>query len=578
MSTTDRPPPPSPSYRPAERVDVATVPGPGGTPSVSLPPAAGQRLEELLSELLSRGEELLGAQVRMRGLLDAVVSVGADLSLPDVLRRIVESACRLSGARYGALGVVGPERRLTQFVTVGVDEQQRELIGELPEGRGLLGELIDEPHPLRLADLSGHASSYGFPAGHPPMSSFLGVPVPVRGQVFGNLYLTEKAGGAPFTAEDEDLVVALAAAAGIAVDNARLYEAAARRQAWLSAVVEIPSALLRGAPLEEALDLIAARAREVAAAEVVAVTLSGAVPVLAGDGPDQLVALVRAAATTARPDTGRSGDVDPPTEPGPADRAAGRLLVVPLAVGSDELGVLVAGRLADAAPFDEGDTELVDGFAGQAALALQLARSQADRARIALLEDRDRIARDLHDLVIQRLFATGLSLQGLEARLSDELARERVDRAVDDLDETVREIRRTIFSLRNEGGTGLRSVLHEVVGAASRQLGARPHLRVEGPVDSVVPDGLVPDVRAVVTEGLANAARHAQAQEMSVLVATDGTRLRVEVGDDGRGLRPGGRRSGLANLEARAQRRGGTFEARSEPGEGTRLVWTVPLG
>jgi signal transduction histidine kinase len=549
-------------------VHVSTTAAADGAPAALLPSKTGQRLEDLLRELLDRGEDLLGAQVRVRRLLEAVVAVGADLSLPDVLRRIVESACVLSGARYGALGVVGEDRRLSQFVTVGLDEQARARIGELPEGRGLLGLLIEQPEPVRLSDIARSPQSYGFPPGHPPMHSFLGVPVRVRDTVFGNLYLTEKAGGVDFTEEDEDVVVALAAAAGVAIDNARLYESARRRQEWLSAVVEIPSALLRGLPLESAVELVATRGRTVAAAQVVAVALHGSAPYVAADedAPAGLVAQVRDAATA------------PPTS---SDARPGRLLVVPLTVAGEELGRLVAGRGADEAPFDDGDVALVEGFSGQAALALQLARVQADRERLRLLEDRDRIARDLHDLVIQRLFATGLSLQGLEPRLDDELARERVGRAVDDLDDTVREIRRAIFSLRQDSrgpaAGGLRAALHEVVDAAARQYGHRPVLRVEGPVDTVVPTALLPDARAVLTEALSNAARHAHAETVTATVGTDGARLRIEVVDDGRGFAEPDHRSGLANLAARAEQHGGLLQISSAPGAGTRLTWSVPL-
>jgi signal transduction histidine kinase len=552
---------PQPSHEPSSDVDVDRA----GTPerSGALPTEPGQGLEDLLRELLSRGEELLGAQQRMRGLLDAVVTIGTDLSLQDVLRRIVSSACRLVGARYGALGVVGPDRLLTQFITVGLDDDGRESIGELPSGRGVLGLLIDEPRPVRLRDIADHPTSYGFPPHHPPMRSFLGVPIRVRGTVFGNLYLTEKSGGADFTTGDEEVVVALATAAGIAIDNARLYETAQQRERWLSAVVQVPSALLSGLPVEEALPLVANGARSVAGADVVAVALADGAPVVAGAGPAELVERVREAASA-----------------GTARAAEQRFLVATLSVaGHASLGVVVAARAAGRPVFDHAVAGLLEGFAGQAAVALQLAASHADRGRLALLEDRDRIARDLHDLVIQRLFATGLSLQGLEARLSDDTSRERVGRAVDDLDETVREIRRAIFSLRSDVGAGsLRTVLHEAVAAAEAQLGYRPRLRIEGPVDSAVAAELVADVRAVVVEGLSNAARHAAARTVTVLVRATGSELYVEVADDGRGMPDDGRRSGLANLAQRAEQHGGRLVVESDPGEGVRLEWTVPLG
>lgn len=506
---------------------------------------------------------LLDAPARQQALLDAVVTLSADLSLPDVLNRIVSSACTLSGARYGALGVIGADAQLSQFITVGLSDEQRRRIGSLPHGRGLLGLLIRHPEPLRLADIHEHAASYGFPAHHPPMSSFLGVPVRVRDRVFGNLYLTEKAGGEQFSAQDEEIVVALASAAGVAIDNAGLYETARRQQEWLSAVVEISSELLRGVAVEEALAMVATRARSIVSAGAATVALHGSAPVDAvvaaplDDVGCGLVDTVRDAALAAAPD-------------------APRLLVVPLAVGTNRVGTLAAGRTEDDLAFAAADRDLLASFAGQAAIALELAASQDDRARLAMLEDRDRIARDLHDLVIQRLFATGLSLQGLEPRLPDGPARERIGRAVDDLDETVQEIRRAIFSLRSTSATtGLRAVLTELVRADVSD--ARVGLRIEGPVDTSVPPDLVLEARAVVSEALSNAARHAHAHRVTVQAATDGSWLDLVVSDDGQGFADPDRRSGLANLERRAADRGGEFTVQSTLGQGTTLRWRVPV-
>lgn len=244
-------------------------------PSAGLSPLARARLDELLEELLQRVGGVLDSQDRLRGLLDAVVGIAADLSLDSVLQRIVTVACQLSDARYGALGVLGsgPGRRLREFVTHGVTEEQRALIGDLPRGHGILGVLIDKPEPLRLTSLGDHELSYGFPPNHPPMNTFLGVPLRIRDRVFGNLYLTEKQSGDGFTEEDEEIVVALAAAAGVVIENARLYEETGRRQRWLQAAAEATAALLGDDRRDRALQLVADRARDSAEADLAAMML-----------------------------------------------------------------------------------------------------------------------------------------------------------------------------------------------------------------------------------------------------------------------------------------------------------------
>ena len=231
------------------------------------------RLDELLQELLDRVGEVMSSRERLSALLQAVVGIGGDLDLRSTLHRIVTAACTLSGARYGALGVIGPDRRLVEFITDGLTVTERHAIGDLPTGRGVLGLLIDDPRPVRMADITAHPRSFGFPPNHPPMHSFLGVPVRIRDQVYGNLYLTEKRDGEEFSDDDEQLVVALATAAGIAIDNARLYAAAGRRQQWLEATAEITNALIGEVDRSAALSLVAERAREVADAAFVAILL-----------------------------------------------------------------------------------------------------------------------------------------------------------------------------------------------------------------------------------------------------------------------------------------------------------------
>jgi signal transduction histidine kinase len=521
--------------------------------------APGHRLDVLLHELIDRSQELLDAQGRVQHLIDAVLAVGQDISLPDVLRRIAESACTLADAQYAALGVIGPDRHLVEFIHVGLDPGVRETMGALPEGRGILGVLIDHPTPLRIEDLSQHPDSFGFPPNHPPMRSFLGVPIRVREEVFGNLYLTEKKGGRPFTREDEELVLALAAAAGVAIQNARLYEEEKRRQSWSQAAVEVSAALLGGASEQEALTLLVRRAREAAVADASAVAIAGGVPLLDHDpaiGTAGLAALTSALQS-------QTSDAS--------------VLRASLHLAGQETGVLVLSRLPDGRSFDELDSRLLEAFASQVTLALELGRAQQDRGRLLLLEDRDRIARDLHDLVIQRLFATGLSLQGLRARWPDGADADRLDRAVDDLDETAREIRRAIFALKERDAGGLRSQLLDVLTIARVELGLRPDVRFTGPLDSVSSPELALTARAVVLEALTNVHRHAESTNVRLEVTASPTALTITVTDDGRGPGVSTRRSGLANLESRARELGGELSLSSGEGTGTSLRWSIPL-
>jgi signal transduction histidine kinase len=579
------------AYTPAPDAVVVV----GSRPELEAAPgtvsAAGRRLEDILRELLDRAGEALATEQRLRGLLDAVVGVAADLSLPSVLRRIVEAACALSGARYGALGVIGADRQLVEFIHVGLDEEVQRRIGELPRGRGILGLLIDEPRAIRLPDLSAHPASFGFPPHHPPMHSFLGVPVRARDSVFGNLYLTEKAGAGEFSQEDEDLVVALAAAAGVAIDNARLYAEAQRRERWLMASSEIRTALVTGAGRREALGLIVAAAQAVAGADQAAVVLpltadTLVVEAVGGHGSDRLGGLTLPAFGTLSGRVIRTGESvlladardDEPVWRAPLAENVGPVLLVPL-VGHTSEGVLVIARLPGRAPFTTGDLEQAKEFAIQVALALQVDQAQRDLERLAVFEDRDRIARDLHDLVIQRLFATGLSLQGLARFVTDPKGRSRLETAVDDIDQTIRDIRRTIFSLQAaEADTGLRAGVLDTVGTASGPLGFEPRVRLEGPLDSTVPRPVAEQLLVVLREALSNAAKHAAARSVEVAVATDGRyEVDLRVVDDGRGFTEPVQESGLANLRRRAEDLGGEFTAESAVGVGTRLWWRVPL-
>ncbi|WP_433533438.1 GAF domain-containing protein [Micromonospora sp. CA-263727] len=553
-------------------------------------PLSRLRLDELLQEMLDRVGEVMTSRERLRALLDAVVGIGTDLDLRSTLQRIVQSACELAGARYGALGVIGPDRMLHDFITHGISPELHAKIGDLPHGRGVLGLLIDDPKPLRMPDITQHPRSYGFPPNHPPMHTFLGVPVRIREQVFGNLYLAEKQGGVQFTEDDEEIVVALAAAAGVAIENARLYALAHRRELWLAATAEITSLLLGEVRRTDALTLVARRAREVAEAELALVLLYDdeadhfTVEVVDGAGSQAraLVGTVLPAADTsfAGPIAeGRHDSVDDLAHaaPWPAVLHTGPAVISPLATADTLHGVLVIAYGTEHGGATDDDVVLLGSFAGQAALAMERARGQEEREQLVVLEDRERIARDLHDVVIQRLFATGLQLQNAVPLAGKPEVAKRVNAAVDDLDATIKDIRRTIFELRSPVSAALRTEIREAVEVAAESLGFRPRLELTGPVDSAVPDPVRPDLTAVLREALSNAVRHAEASAVSVAITVNATTVTVVVTDDGVGCDPAAARGGLVNLRERAERHGGTFEVRPAQPHGTELHWSVPL-
>jgi len=552
------------------------------------------RLDELLAELQARLQAILDTRDRSHALIEAVVAVGSQLELEMVLRQIVEAAVRLVSARYGALGVIGEGGRLAEFVPVGLDEAQIAGIHHWPEGRGLLGELITNPRPLRLHDLTTDPRSSGFPDGHPPMRSFLGVPVRIRDEVYGNLYLTEKQGGGDFDEEDESLVVALAAAAGVAIENARLYAEARRQQEWLRANAEVTGRLLSGDEPDEVLGLVAQRALEMSGADLVVLALPAGnrdqlvIEHACGDGAAQARGLVLHSQSSAsgivmasgKPLTIADFSNDPRVAPVAREHMPlGPAVLVPLGPAGDVRGVLTAGRHQGALPLAPAAVEMLITFAAQAGIGLELAEHRKDSQRLALFEDRDRIARDLHDLVIQRLFATGMSLQGATALMSDAEAVHRVEQAVDALDETIRDIRSAIFALQSRGETerpGVRSRILGVVEEMTDPLGFAPGLRMAGPIDTMVPNHLASQMLAALREGLANVAKHAQASRADVTVEA-GTDLVLVVRDNGVGLTGTGRRSGLANLEERASELGGTLRTVTAEGGGTEVEWRVPL-
>jgi signal transduction histidine kinase len=565
------------------------------TPLVAAP------FEDLLTEVLDRVSLARDEQARWRLLLDAVVTMAAGLSLDDLLARIVRIGSDIVGARYVALGVLasGGERRLRMFVTHGLSEEQIAQIGDLPGGHGILGLIIDRPEPLRLHDLAAHAQSYGFPAEHPPMHSFLGVPVRTGDKIFGNLYLAEKVGGGDFSVRDEEIVVALAAAAGVAIENALLHEEASRRERWLDARAEITADMMADTDRIAALQLVADRAREIAEADLAWIA-TGPEPdmlrleVVSGvavergilDRTPLTLSLASTAVRSAAPLVVEDLASQPESvieSVGIDVSAIGPTVIVPLGHGNasgdaDAVGVLALGWFHKNAELARDlDVAVTKTFAEQIAIAIRLARSREDREQLAMYDDRDRIGRDLHDVVIQRLFAIGLRLQGSLRWADSSPLRARLDEAVDEIDRTIKDIRRSIFELSVPDQAGdVQSQVTEVVARAASALKFRPSLSFEGPVRLRVPPVVAYDLVAALGEALSNISRHAQATTVSVEVeASDRVVLRVR--DNGRGIPDDAVESGMVNMRHRAEKHGGTSTVVSPETGGTVVEWSVPL-
>jgi signal transduction histidine kinase len=569
---------------------------PGRTNGREFPRDAATALSPMhLTELLDEAQERLAVlghtQARVQHLLDAFLTVSTGLDLDATLRRIVEAGAALVEARYGALGVLRQGGGLASFIHVGIDDALATEMGHLPEGKGVLGLLISEPCPLRIHDLGQHPSSVGFPPHHPEMRSFLGVPVLVRGKVFGNLYMTEKSHG-DFTEEDEAILTALAGAAGIAIDNARLYEEGELRRRWLTAISDVRAALLDASSPDAALGLIPERIAALTEADATwlvhgpdPVDGSYLVQAQCGAGSSDLVgsrlAVSESPVLAAVEAAGSVVTLDLSALPydGPSDIAWGAAIGIRLLASDAENTVLIVARRAGEPPFDESIAPLISTFADQATAALHKAARQRVARQLAVYEDRDRIARDLHDLVIQRVFAAGLALQSVLPRVGDPEVRRRVQGVVGQLDDTVRDIRTTIFDLQTtDAGDHPDSLRRRVLDIVNESVGddLRPTVRMSGAVDSLITGDLAADVEAVVREAVSNVARHAGARHVTVTLDV-GDDVVVEVVDDGCGVDVRAARSGLRNLEGRARRRGGELSVAALPEGGTRLRWSAPV-
>ncbi|MBV8950829.1 MAG: GAF domain-containing protein [Actinobacteria bacterium] len=546
-------------------------------------------LDDLLHELQERARDIQSTADRLRVLLETVLAIGSELALPALLRRIVEGACDLVDARYGALGVLGPDRTLSEFVTVGIDDATRARIGHEPRGAGILGLLIVDPQPLVLDDLTQHPDSYGFPPGHPEMRTFLGVPVRVRDDVFGNLYLSEKRDGRPFTSTDRDFVAALAVAAGVAIENAHLYEEQQRRQRWLDAIAEINRALLAGRPVEKVLDLTGAYAASLAEADHARVMLEedGRLRIVAavGDSAEGVIGSILPLEGTVAGDvlaTGAGVVIDDASTHPRIHRAAiealhaGPVIFVSLSSEAEQLGVLSISNSKGGRTFDDEDLRVVESFARQAAIAVDLARTRAEVDRLQLLDDRERIARDLHDTVVQRLFATGMTLQAATGK-ADPSTAARLATAVDEIDAVIRDIRSTIFALAAQQSRGVRAEVLGLVYEAAERASFEPRVHFDGPIDHTLTNEMASQVLAVTRELLSNVARHSHAKSVDLRLRVN-DEVTLQITDDGVGIEPEQtRRSGLGNLAQRAHALGGRFDIESQPGQGARATWRVPL-
>jgi signal transduction histidine kinase len=549
------------------------------------------RLRELLVEVQDRVEQIVEGRDKLDGLVEAMLVVTSGLDLELTLQTIVESATKLVDARYGALGIRGEGREIVEFVLEGMGEADLAVIGRVPQGIGVLGLLLDDPKPIRLDEISKHPASVGFPPNHPPMHTFLGVPVRIREEIYGNLYLTEKAGGGPFTDDDEVLVEAFAAAAGIAIDNARLYQQAQMRQAWIESTRDIATGMLAGDDPADVLGQMAAEVLKLTQAHGAFIALAANTE--SAQSADELVVMDATGAahvSASAPTLTIAGTVlgqvfadhIPRRVPAIEDcdqvqhlmDDAGPAMVIPLRASAG--GIVVLLRRHGAREFSADHLDMIVAFADQAALAWQLATSRQRMNELKVISERDRIARDLHDHVIQRLFAMGLTLQGTIARAQSAEVAQRLTDTVDELQNVIQEIRTTIFDLHGGalGANRLRQRIDEAVAAFAGQ-GIRTSVRFVGPL-SVVDATVADHAEAVVREAVSNAVRHSGARTLSVEVRVE-DELSVEVTDDGCGIPAEVTPSGLDNLRARAEEVGGHVTVTDAPGGGTAVRWIAPL-
>jgi two-component system, NarL family, sensor histidine kinase DevS len=527
-------------------------------------------------------------------LLEAGLILSSELSLPVTLQRIVELAAEITGARYGALGVLGRDGVITEFITTGVSDAERVAIGHIPVGRGILGVLINDARPLRLAEIASDPRSVGFPPNHPPMHSFLGAPVTARGQVFGNIYLTEKQGAAEFDADDQRALVVLAAQAGVAIENARLYEQASDRARRLEALRAVAAAILRGDHVEVVLGLVAGYARELAGADLATVavpTEDGEFAIDAADGEraERLRGVHFPVEGSVAGEVLRTGKVVVLAD-ATADERAGEPLVglggvgpalfVPLSAEGRAFGTLAVANAAGGPAFREADVQLLETFGEQAAVALEHARLRRELDRLLVLQDRERIAKELHDGAIQALFAVGMGLQGTAMLARDPELAGRIEGAVDELDRVIRDLRNYIFGLRPGilADRQLDQALRRLAEEFQQRTGVVAVAEIDPDAAALLASS-AGDVVQLAREALSNVSRHAAAATCRISLRRDGGEVVLEIDDDGRGFEPdrvAGTGHGLGNLRERAAALGGHAGISSIPGQGTTVTVTIP--
>lgn len=532
---------------------------------------------------------------RLHRLVEFSRSIMAELSLPLVLRRVVEAARSLGDAQFAALGVLGVDGSIEEFVHDGMDLETVIAIGDLPKGRGLLGAVTETAAPIRLSSVSNDLRSSGVPLEHPDLEAFLGVPVRSGGTVFGNLYLANPLRKDAFSAEDENLLGSLATTAGIAITNARLHSEAVQRHEWLQVSAEVSQRLMEED--EDSVSLLsdlAHSAQRVARADGVVVSVpvprtprTLEIVATSGEGVDQLRGVRFDAIGSIAWQSMQLGrplvvhDIHERLKRSqhlPLPMQIDHVMVFPLRGKDTVRGAITVGRIQDL-PFSDADLELAEAFAAQAAVALEMLDARADQERIALLEERARVAHNLHDNVVQRLFAAGLTIQGASSLSTDPAVREQLAKAVRNLDETIRTLRTSIFDIRQDttpAGPFPSRVLAVVV-EMTAALGFTPVLDLDGPVDNLADEGLANLAEAALRDALTEVARHARATTVQVEVRCDGLGLTLTISDDGRTPLADRPTEGLDHLRQESESRGGAMAVTNRADRGVQLLWTVPL-